>query len=41
MALQTPPSPRKDWNYDQYFLAHLNKNKKPEQEKINKPAKSH
>ncbi|MDD2759901.1 MAG: hypothetical protein PHH11_06365 [Methylomonas sp.] len=39
MTLQSPPAPqpRKDWSYDKYFLAQLNKNKKKDDEKINKP----
>jgi len=27
MTLQSPPSPRKNWSYDQYFQAQMNKNK--------------
>jgi len=29
MILRTPPPPRIGWNYDTYFLAQLNKAKKP------------
>ena len=40
MALQSPPSPRKDWNYDRYFLSHLNKNKKKDESQTNTPLKT-
>jgi hypothetical protein len=29
MILRTPPPPRIGWHYDTYFLAQLNKTKKP------------
>lgn len=28
MTLQSPPSPGKNWSYDKYFQAQMNKNKK-------------
>ncbi len=38
MSLQAQPTPlpRKDWSYDQYFLAQVNKNKKKDQDNNDK-----
>lgn len=43
MTLPAPPKPlpRKNWNYDQYFLDQINKNKKKKQDKNDKPAPNH
>lgn len=42
MTLQSRPSPlpRKDWSYDQYFLAQMKKTKKKDKDKNNKALQS-
>lgn len=44
MTLQSPPSARKDWSYDRYFQAQINKNKNKTETKLthrHKPSDAH